>query len=139
MAAFAVALVTCWVFCEQAQAVPILSGSGGPIPGGISLAEGYTANLGNLNTATSGVFVTSVSGSYGGAAPEQSMTMNGTFNPFVVPVAPDILTVNQDGDPFSSKTTRTGAGVPEGGSALALLGIGLVAIEALRRRKLAAA
>ncbi len=191
VAAFAVAFVSCGLFSHQANALP-------SIQGGISLSGGYTTNTGNLNTATafssfSGVFITSVSGSYStvptvGNPGSPTVTQNGfSFNPFpgggVVPlwsftfptiattysfnltnltsvlqpgdntltlkglgtlkitgfadtVGTWLFTANQLGGTFSFSSSN--GAVPEGGSALALLGLGLVAVEVFRR-KIAAA
>lgn len=189
MTAFAVAVLACSAFTEQAKA--------DSITGGISLGGNYATNTGNINTATSftsfsGVFITSVAGSYssvptGGSSP--TVTQNGfTFNPFSGPVIPlwsfssggrmysfdltaltqrvqpgdDTLTLrgmgvlhitgsgpsyddtvgswvftaNQGGGTFSFSSSNSA--IPEGGSALALLGLGLVAVEALRRKLLTA-
>ncbi|MGI9087624.1 MAG: hypothetical protein ACR2HH_07800 [Chthoniobacterales bacterium] len=182
MATFAVALLACSVFTQQAQAIPI--------SGGISLAGTYRTDTGDINTAKSftsfsGVFVTSVAGSYSTVSPGQSVTQNGfTFNPFSGPVIPLwtfmsggrtysfdltaltgrdqpgdntltlrgfgtlhisgtgptyddtvgtwVFTANQGGGTFSFSSSNSA--IPEGGSALALLGLGLVAVEALRRK-----
>src|SRR6266404_7337887 len=84
-----IGLVSCGLFSQQAQAVPIT--------GGISLAGNYVTNTGNLNTATAftsfpAVFVMSVSGSYTGVGTgvsSPSVTMNGfSFNPFSSSVTP---------------------------------------------------
>jgi len=177
-----VGLVSCGLFSQQAQAVPIV--------GGISLAGGYTTNTGNVNTATAFtgfpmVFVISVSGSYSGIGTgmsSPSVTMNGfTFNPFSSAITPlwtfmsggntysfdltaltsrqqtgnDTLslfgtgtlhitgftdtpgnwnfTANQAGDTFSFSSSNSAAGVPDSGSAVALLGIALAGIEGVRR------
>jgi len=177
-----IGLVSCGLFSQQAQAVPIV--------GGISLAGGYTTNTGNVNTATAFtgfpmVFVISVSGSYSGVGTgmsSPSVTMNGfTFNPFSGAITPlwtfmsagntysfdltaltsrqqtgnDTLTLfgtgtlhitgftdtpgnwnftaNQAGDTFSFSSSNSAAGVPDSGSAVALLGIALAGIEGVRR------
>src|SRR4029077_19193789 len=87
----AILFAACALFTQQTQAVPM------PITGGISLGGGYTTNSGNLNTATpftsfTGVFVTSVSGSYasvptGMSSPAVTQTPF-SFNPFSSPVTP---------------------------------------------------
>ena len=177
-----IGLVSCGLFSQQAQAVPIV--------GGISLAGGYTTNTGNVNTATAFtgfpmVFVISVSGSYSGVGTgmsSPSVTMNPfTFNPFSGAITPlwtfmsagntysfdltaltsrqqtgnDTLTLfgtgtlhitgftdtpgnwnftaNQAGDTFSFSSSNSAAGVPDSGSAVALLGIALAGIEGVRR------
>ena len=84
-----IGLVSCGLFSQQAQAVPIV--------GGISLAGGYVTNTGNINTATAFtsfpfVIVTGVSGSYTGVGTglgSPVVTMNPfSFNPFSSSVTP---------------------------------------------------
>src|ERR1700747_1602914 len=87
----AILISACALLTQQAQAVPT------PITGGISLGGGYSTNTGDLNTATSftsftGVFVTSVSGSYGSVPTGMNspvVTQNPfSFNPFSASVMP---------------------------------------------------
>src|SRR5437667_8505622 len=177
-----IGLVSCGLFSQQAQAVPIT--------GGISMAGTYVTNTGNLNTATAftsfpGVFVTSVSGSYTGVGTLGSspvVTMNPfSFNPFSSAVTPLwifiapistysfdltaltqtlqpgdntltlqgtgtlhivgfddtpgtwVFTANQLSDTFSFSSSNGAVGVPDSGSAVALLGIALAGIEGVRR------
>ena len=176
-----IGLVSCGLFSQQAQAVPIV--------GGISLAGGYTTNTGNINTATAFtsfpfVFVTGVSGSYTGVGTglgSPVVTMNAfSFNPFSSSVTPlwtfmsagntysfdltvlsltqqgnNTLTLNGTGtlhitgftdtpgtwvftannlsDTFSFSSSNGAVGVPDSGSAVALLGIALAGIEGVRR------
>jgi hypothetical protein len=80
-----IGVVSCGLFSQQAQAVPIT--------GGISLAGLYATNTGNLNNATAFTsfmaVVTSVSGSYTGVPFGTSVTMNPfTFSPFSSSVTP---------------------------------------------------
>jgi len=175
-----IGLVSCGLFSQQAQAVPIT--------GGISLAGVYATDTGNLNTAKAftsfSAVVTSVSGSYTGVPFGTSVTMNPfTFNPFSSSVTPlwtfmfgapaktysfdltvlssvlqpgdDTLTLkgtgtlhitnftdtpgtwvftaNQKSDTFSFSSSNGTTGVPDSGSAVALLGIALAGIEGGRR------
>ena len=176
-----IGLVSCGLFSQQAQAVPIV--------GGISLAGTYVTNTGNLNTATAFtsfpfVIVTSVSGSYtavGTGLSSPVVTMNPfTFNPFSSSVTPLwtfmsagstysfdltvlsltqqgnntltlngtgtlhitgftdtpgtwVFTANQASDTFSFSSSNAAVGVPDSGSAVALLGIALAGIEGVRR------
>jgi hypothetical protein len=182
LAVLAAGAISCVLFSEQAQAVTIT--------GGVSMSGGYTTNTGNLNTATAftsftGVFLSSVSGSYtpvpvGGGSPVVTM-IPFSFNPFpgggVIPlwsfaylgvtysfdltaltsmmqpgddtltlkghgilhisgfqdtVGSWLFTANQAGGTFSFSSSN--AAVPDGGTTVALLGLGLAGVGVLRRK-----
>jgi hypothetical protein len=125
-----VGLVSCGLFSERAQAVPM------PITGGISLSGGYATDSGNLNTATaftsfSGVFVSSVSGSYSGvptgmASP--SVTQNPfSFNPFNGPITP-LWTFVSGMSTYSFDLTTLSSRQQPGDDTLTLKGTGTLKI-----------
>ena len=123
-----IGLVSCGLFSQQAQAVPIT--------GGISLAGGYTTDTGNVNTATaftsfSSVFVTSVSGSYAGvgtglSGPSVTQTPF-IFNPFVPP-APDLWSFMSGGNTYSFDLTVLTSRTQPGDDTLTLKGTGTLEI-----------
>src|SRR6266404_5767882 len=120
-----IGLVSCGLFSQQAQAVPIT--------GGISLAGNYVTNNGNLNTATAFtsfpfVFVTSVSGSYAGVPTGTSVTMNGfSFNPFSSSVTP-LWTFMSAGSTYSFDLTLLSSRLQPGDNTLTLKGTGTLHI-----------
>ena len=123
-----IGLVSCGLFSQQAQAVPIT--------GGISLAGGYTVNTGNLNTATAftsfpSVLVFSVSGSYSGVGTGLSspvVTMSGfTFNPFGPAVIP-LWTFMSGGNTYSFDLTVLSSRLQPGDNSLTLKGTGTLHI-----------
>jgi hypothetical protein len=123
-----IGLVSCGLFSQQAQAVPIT--------GGISLAGTYVTNNGNLNTATSFssfpfVVITGVSGSYTGVgtgSSSPSVTMNGfTFNPFSASVTP-LWTFMSAGSTYSFDLTVLSSRLQPGDNTLTLKGTGTLHI-----------
>ena len=123
-----IGLVSCGLFSQQAQAVPIT--------GGISLAGGYTVNTGNLNTATAftsfpSVLVFSVSGSYSGVGTGLSspvVTMSGfSFNPFSSSVIP-LWTFMSGGSTYSFDLTVLSSRLQPGDNSLTLKGTGTLHI-----------
>ena len=123
-----IGLVSCGLFSQQAQAVPIT--------GGISLAGNYVTNTGNLNTATAftsfpAVFVMSVSGSYTGVGTgvsSPSVTMNGfSFNPFSSSVTP-LWTFMSAGSTYSFDLTVLSSTLQPGDNTLTLKGTGTLHI-----------
>jgi VPDSG-CTERM motif len=86
LAVFATGLISCALFTQQAQAIPIT--------GGISMAGGFTTDTGDVDTATAftsftNVVTTTGSGSYLSVPPTTSVTMTPfSFNPFSGPVTP---------------------------------------------------
>ena len=119
-----IGLVSCGLFSQQAQAVPIV--------GGISLAGGYVTNTGNINTATAFtsfpfVVVTSVSGSYTGVPTATSVAMNPfTFNPFSGSVTP-LWTFMSAGSTYSFDLTVLSL-TQQGNNTLTLNGTGTLHI-----------
>ena len=123
-----IGLVSCGLFSQQAQAVPIV--------GGISLAGGYTTNTGDVNTATAftsfpSVFVISVSGSYTGVGTglgTPAVTMNGfTFNPFSGAITP-LWTFVSAGNTYSFDLTALTSRQQTGNNTLTLFGTGTLHI-----------
>src|SRR5438552_6414389 len=123
-----IGLVSCGLFSQQAQAVPIT--------GGISLAGTYVTNNGNLNTATAFtsfpfVFVTGVSGSYTGVGTGLSspvVTMNAfSFNPFSSSVTP-LWTFMSAGSTYSFDLTVLSSRLQPGDNTLTLKGTGTLHI-----------
>ena len=123
-----IGLVSCGLFSQQAQAVPIT--------GGISLAGNYVTNTGNLNTATAftsfpTVLVMSVSGSYSGVGTglsSPSVTMSGfTFNPFGPPVIP-LWTFMSAGSTYSFDLSVLTQRLQPGDNSLMLKGTGTLHI-----------
>jgi hypothetical protein len=119
-----IGLVSCGLFSQQAQAVPIV--------GGISLAGVYSTNTGNLNTATAftsfGAVVTSVSGSYTGVPFGTSVTMNPfSFNPFSSSVTP-LWTFMFSGSTYSFDLTVLSSILQPGDDTLTLKGTGTLHI-----------
>ena len=121
-----IGLVSCGLFSQQAQAVPIV--------GGISLAGAYTTNTGDINTATAFtsfpfVFVTGVSGSYTGVATGfgTAVTMNPfSFNPFSGAVTP-LWTFMSAGSTYSFDLTVLSL-TQQGNNTLTLNGTGTLHI-----------
>jgi hypothetical protein len=125
-----IGLVSCGLFSQQAQAVPIT--------GGISLAGGYATDTGNINTAKaftsfSSVIVTSVSGSYTGVPTagnpgSPSVTMNPfSFNPFSASVTP-LWTFMSAGSTYSFDLTVLSSRLQPGDNTLTLKGTGTLNI-----------
>jgi len=123
-----IGLVSCGLFSQQAQAVPIT--------GGISLAGGYVTNTVNLNTATAFTsfpfaLVTGVSGSYTGVGTglgSPLVTMNPfTFNPFNGPITP-LWTFMSAGSTFSFDLTALTSILQPGDDTLTLKGTGTLHI-----------
>src|SRR5260370_35150664 len=117
-----IGLVSCGLFSQQAQAVPIT--------GGIYLAGTYVTNNGNLNTATSFssfpfVVIPGVSGSYTGVGTGSrgpSVTLNGfTFNPFSASVTP-LWTFMSAGSTYSFDLTVLSSRLQPGDNTLTLKG-----------------
>ncbi len=122
-----IGLVSCGLFSQQAQAVPIV--------GGISLAGGYVTNTGNINTATAFtsfpfVIVTGVSGSYTGVGTglgSPVVTMNPfSFNPFSAAVTP-LWTFVSAGNTYSFDLTLLSL-TQQGNNSLTLNGTGTLHI-----------
>src|SRR5882724_5040332 len=118
-----IGLVSCGLFSQQAQAVPI--------NGGISLAGVYASNTGNLNTATAftsfSAFTTSVSGNYTGIPFATSVTMNPfSFNPFSSAVTP-LWTFMSAGSTYSFDLTLLSL-TQQGNNTLTLNGTGTLHI-----------
>jgi len=123
-----IGLVSCGLFSQQAQAVPIT--------GGISLAGGYTTNTGDVDTATAFasfpfVLVIGVSGSYTGVGTglsSPSVTMNPfTFNPFNGPITP-LWTFMSAGSTYSFDLTALTSILQPGDDTLTLKGTGTLHI-----------
>ena len=123
-----IGVVSCGLFSQQAQAVPIT--------GGISLAGNYVTNTGNLNTATAfnsfpTVLVMSVSGSYAGVptgTSSPSVTMSGfSFNPFSSSVIP-LWTFMSGGSTYSFDLTVLSSRLQPGDNSLTLKGTGTLHI-----------
>jgi hypothetical protein len=126
-----IGLVSCGLFSQQAQAVPIT--------GGISLSGTYVTNNGNLNTATSFTsfpfaIVNSVSGSYTGVGTglsSPSVTMNPfTFNPLAnpsIPVTP-LWTFMSGLNTYSFDLTVLSSRLQPGDNSLTLKGTGTLHI-----------
>ena len=123
-----IGLLSCGLFSQQAQAVPIV--------GGISLAGGYVTNTGNINTATAFtsfpfVIVTGVSGSYTGVGTglgSPVVTMNPfSFNPFSAAVTP-LWTFMSAGNTYSFDLTAITQRQQPGNDTLTLRGTGTLKI-----------
>jgi hypothetical protein len=123
-----IGLVSCGLFSQQAQAVPIT--------GGISLSGTYVTNNGNLNTATSFTsfpfaIVNSVSGSYTGVGTglgSPVVTMNPfSFNPFNGPITP-LWTFMSSGSTYSFDLTVLSSRLQPGDNSLTLKGTGTLHI-----------
>ena len=124
-----IGVVSCGLFSQQAQAVPIT--------GGISLAGNYVTNTGNLNTATAfnsfpTVLVMSVSGSYTGVGTgpllSPVVTMPAfSFNPFSSSVTP-LWTFMSAGSTYSFDLTALTSRLQPGNLTLTLEGTGTLHI-----------